>query len=131
LVKFLGAPFAQLEAYAAYVRQEAAFDTHQGVKGREFQRVMVVMDDEQSKGFMFKYEKLFGVDPESKTDLENRRQGKDTAIDRVRRLFYVTCSRSMNSLALVAYSSNPTQVRQYAINQGWFAPEEIEVLGGA
>lgn len=129
LTQFLSAPFMQIKSYAAYVRGEASFDTHQGVKGREFQRVMVVMDDEESKGFMFKYEKLFGVEPESKTDLDNRRQGKDTAIDRVRRLFYVTCSRSMGSLALVAYSANPAQVRQYAISQGWFAENEIEVLG--
>jgi DNA helicase-2/ATP-dependent DNA helicase PcrA len=34
--KILLTPFAQIEPYAAYVTGQAAFDTHQGVKGLEF-----------------------------------------------------------------------------------------------
>ena len=38
----LEAPFDQIEKYDLYVRGVSQFDTHQGVKGLEFSRVMVV-----------------------------------------------------------------------------------------
>ncbi|HVZ16594.1 MAG TPA: UvrD-helicase domain-containing protein, partial [Terriglobales bacterium] len=104
--KALQAPFSQIEPYAAYVSGKASFGTHQGIKGLEFPRVLVVMDDETQRGFLFSYEKLFGAKPKSKTDLEHEQQGTDSSLDRTRRLLYVTCSRAEKSLALVAYTSD-------------------------
>jgi DNA helicase-2/ATP-dependent DNA helicase PcrA len=103
--KFLGTPFKQICAYKNYVKAVADFDTHQGVKGLEFDRVLVVLDDEEAGGFLFSYEKLLGAKERSKTDIENERLGKETGIDRTRRLFYVTCSRAESALAVVAYSA--------------------------
>jgi DNA helicase-2/ATP-dependent DNA helicase PcrA len=125
--RFLQAPFAEIEPYDNYVSGKAAFETHQGVKGLEFERVMVVMDDAESRGFMFKYEKLFGAQEKSKTDLENEREGKESGIDRARRLFYVTCSRTEKSLALVAYSAHPEKVRQFVLHEGWFDENEVQI----
>ena len=104
------------------------FDTHQGVKGLEFPRVLVVMDDEEARGFLFSYDKLFGVKGKTKADVENESNGKDSGIDRTRRLFYVTCSRAENSLAIVAYSSHPDKVRDHVICEGWFENGEVEIL---
>ena len=123
---FLLTPFDQIEQYANYVADKAGFSTHQGVKGLEFPRVMVIIDDTEARGFSFNYEKLFGVKEKTKTDLENEQEGKDTGIDRTRRLFYVTCSRAKDSLAIVAYSENPQKVRDYVLRQGWFEKDEIE-----
>jgi len=128
LDRFLETHFSQIGPYAEYVSHVAQFDTHQGVKGLEFPRVMVIMDDAEARGFLFKYDKLFGVEEKSARDLENEAAGKDTSIDRSRRLFYVTCSRAEESLALVAYSSEPNKVRDRVVQAGWFAPEEIELL---
>ncbi len=128
LTGFLASPFAQIGPYAEYVSRAAPFDTHQNVKGREFPRVMVVMDDDQARGFMFSYDKLFGAKEKSKTDIEHEHAKKETGIDRTRRLLYVTCSRSESSLALVAYSTNPQAVRARAIAEGWLDENEIEML---
>jgi len=125
--KFLQVPFWQIEPYKQYVSGQAPFMTHQGVKGLEFQRVMVIMDDDEARGFMFKYEKLFGAKDKSNTDLENERAGKDSAIDRTRRLFYVICSRAKESLAIVAYSSQPESVRDYVLREGWFEENEVQM----
>jgi DNA helicase-2/ATP-dependent DNA helicase PcrA len=127
--EFLRTPFSEIEPYIEYVEGNAPFDTHQGIKGREFPRVLVVIDDQDARGFMFSYEKLFGAKEKSRTDIDNERQGKDTAIDRTRRLFYVTCSRAMNGLAIVAYTSNLAAVRRNIVQQGWFSEAEIEALG--
>lgn len=125
----LEAPFDQIEKYVRYVRGVSQFDTHQGVKGREFPRVMVIVSDEEARGFMFAYDKLFGLKEKSKTDLENEAAGKETSIDRTRRLFYVTCSRAEESLAVVYYAADPVLARDAIIRKGWFERDEIE-LGG-
>jgi DNA helicase-2/ATP-dependent DNA helicase PcrA len=123
----LEAPFDQIEKYDRYVRGASQFDTHQGVKGLEFPRVMVIVSDEEARGFMFAYDKLFGAKEKSKTDLENEAVGKETTIDRTRRLFYVTCSRAEESLAIVYYAADPTLARDAMIRQRWFEPDEIEL----
>jgi DNA helicase-2/ATP-dependent DNA helicase PcrA len=123
----LTAPFSQLEKYVSYVSGTLGFATHQGVKGLEFDRVLAILDDEQAKGFLFSYEKLFGAEPKSKTDLSNEETGKDSAISRTRRLFYVICSRAQKSLAVVAYTKEPEALRDKAI-ESWFKEDEIVML---
>lgn len=112
---FLEVPFRQIRAYARYVGRKARFDTHHGVKGLEFPRVMVIMDDREARGFQFKYDKLFGGGAE------------DATVASTRRLFYVTCSRAERSLALVAYADQPDRVKAHLIANGWFRASEIHV----
>lgn len=128
LQNFLMVPFEEIGPYADYVSGLASSATHQGVKGLEFPRVMVVIDDQEARGFLFSYEKLFGAKAKSDTDAKNEAEGKETTVDRTRRLFYVTCSRAEQSLAVAAYSANPAAVRETVIRQGWFAEEEVEML---
>lgn len=114
--------------YDNYVNHKSRFDTHQGVKGLEFERVMVIIDDSEARGFMFSYDKLFGVKDLTETDLRNRAEGKETSIERTQRLFYVTCTRAKNSLAVVMYTNYPERVEAEAIRKGWFTEEEIEIM---
>lgn len=124
----LAVPFDEMERYAKYVSDQTRFATHQGVKGLEFPRVMLVLDDSEARGFLFSYEKLFGAKEKTKTDLENEISGKDTTILRTARLFYVACTRAMDSLAVVAYSKNPELVKSTALSNDWFLAEEIEMI---
>lgn len=124
----LEAPFAEIEKYDRYVRGLSQFDTHQGVKGLEFPRVMVVISDDEARGFLFNYGKLMGTKGKTDTDLKNETEGKDTSIARTRRLFYVTCSRAEESLAVVYYSDDTNAARDAIMKRGWFAEDEIEVL---
>ena len=96
--------------------------------GKKPVQVRIVIDDEEARGFLFSYEKLFGAKGKSDTDAKNEAEGKETAIDRTRRLFYVTCSRAEQSLAVAAYSANPAAVRETVIRQGWFSEDEVEML---
>jgi DNA helicase-2/ATP-dependent DNA helicase PcrA len=128
LDKFMLTSFEQIKPYSDYITGKASFDTHQGVKGLEFPRVMVILDDSSARSFLFSYEKLFGVKDKTPTDLKNEEEGKETGIDRTRRLFYVTCSRAEESLAIVAYTSNPDSVKKHAVDQDWFLDDEIEIV---
>ncbi|MDD4590347.1 MAG: UvrD-helicase domain-containing protein [Parabacteroides sp.] len=128
LRKAFSVPFDELEKYSAYVTDNTQFATHQGVKGLEFPRVMVIMDDTEAKGFLFSYEKLFGAKSKTDTDIKNEREGKDTGIMRTTRLFYVACTRAEKSLAVVAYTNDKNAVKDTAISNDWFTDEEIELL---
>ena len=128
LRKALSVPFSELEKYSAYVAENTQFATHQGVKGLEFPRVMVIIDDIEAKGFLFSYEKLFGAKSKTTTDIKNEREGKDTGITRTARLFYVACTRAEKSLAVIAYTENKDEVKRTAILNGWFSDSEIEFL---
>lgn len=121
-------PFSQVAKYDLYLSEHSKFGTHQGVKGLEYPRVMVIIDDEEAKGFMFSYDKLFGVKELSDGDQKNIADGKETGIDRTRRLFYVACSRARESLGIVAYAEDPELLQKNALSNKWFIHTEIEIL---
>lgn len=124
----LDVPFTDLINYGTYINGASPFATHHGVKGLEFPRVMVVISDFEARGFMFSYEKLLGVKPLTKADTDNQVAGKDTSLDRTRRLMYVTCSRAMQSLAIVAYTKDPGTVHAFAVDNEWFGADEIVLI---
>lgn len=127
-VEVMDLPINMVRSYDDYVNHRSQFDTHQGVKGLEFDRVMVIIDDSEIKGFLFSYDKLFGVKDLSNVDLKNKENGKETSIERTQRLFYVTCTRAKNSLAVVMYTNNPERVKTETIRKGWFEENEIIVM---
>ena len=127
-VEVMDLPINMVRSYDDYVNHRSQFDTHQGVKGLEFDRVMVIIDDSEIKGFLFSYDKLFGVKDLSNVDLKNKENGKENSIERTQRLFYVTCTRAKNSLAVVMYTNNPERVKTETIRKGWFEENEIIVM---
>lgn len=126
LEKAMNAPFSQVLKYADYINDLAWFSTHQGVKGLEYKRVVVVIDDAEAEGFTtFSYDKLFGMKEKSDTDLRNERTGKETTIDRTRRLFYVTCSRAEDGLAIIYYTNDIQKAERNIKSSGLFQNQEI------
>ena len=123
--KALSVPFSQLQAYVKYISDRSPFGTHQGIKGLQFPRVMVILDDNEARGFMFSYEKLLGAKALTNTDEKNRLEGKDTSVDRTRRLFYVTCSRAQRSLAVIVYTKEADRVASHMSSVGWFEDQEV------
>ena len=127
-VEAMQMPLVQIKMYDDYVNDRTSYATHQGVKGLEFPRVMVLIDDNEAKGYTFSYDKLFEVVPLSPTDIKNRELGKENTIDRTSRLFYVTCTRAKESLAIVMYTSDPGKAKETAINNDWFTEKEIQMI---
>lgn len=128
LRKALSVPFDELERYFSYVTDNTRFATHQGVKGLEFPRVLVIMDDTEARGFLFSYEKLFGAKAKTDTDVKNEQENKDTSIMRTARLFYVACTRAQKSLAVIAYTENIDAIKCTAMANKWFTEDEIHII---
>jgi len=83
---------SQVIAYYSYYNDYSPYSTQHGIKGAEFENVLVVMDNGRWNNYNFKY--FF------------EETGKDTVIERTSRIFYVCCSRAMNNL--VVYYPNPS-----------------------
>lgn len=126
--KALDLPLYEFKAYDDYVSDRTMYATHQGVKGLEFPRVLVLIDEKDAKGNLFSYERLFEVKPLSDTDIKNRKEGKETSVERTMRLLYVTCTRAQHSLALLMYTSNLEKAKETAVAKSWFKDEEITIL---
>ncbi|MBF0555907.1 MAG: ATP-dependent helicase [Nitrospirae bacterium] len=126
---FLLTPFEQIKPYAVYISGQSQFGTHHGVKGLEFPRVMIIIDDNEARGkSLFSYDKILGSKDKTATDMQNEKEGKDTSIKRTLRLFYVTCSRTEKSLAIIVYSDSPEKIRNRVLSKGWFKESEVEIL---
>lgn len=100
---FLACQVGELWAYRRYFTEESPFATHHGVKGAQFERVLVVVDDEEAAFHQYSYGKYFGYVPLSDKDQARIDAGEETVLDRTRRLFYVCCSRAVKDLAVVLF----------------------------
>ncbi len=87
---------------------------------------------EKVKGTIFNYppsyDKLMGAKALTPTDIKNIESGKETSVDRTRRLFYVACSRAEESLAIVVYTDSPNVIKNEMIKRSWFKANEITVI---
>ncbi len=122
---FLACPASQLLSYHNYISERSPFSTQQGIKGAEFERVLVVLDDAESSHFQFSYEKYLGLKELSDNDLRNLNVGEETILDRTRRLFYVCCTRALKDLAVVLFTDNPEQAKAHIRELNLFERDDI------
>lgn len=84
-------PFTQVTSFERYLNDETPFSTNHGVKGEEYENVLVVLDD--TLWTMYKFEAVLAGDT-SKSQFE-----------RTLNLLYVSCSRAKRNLVVLAASS--------------------------
>jgi DNA helicase II / ATP-dependent DNA helicase PcrA len=125
MAAFLACPANQLLAYHDYISERSPFWTQQGIKGAEFNRVLVVLDDAEGTHNQFSYEKYLGLKAPSDTDINNLKEGKETVVDRTRRLFYVSCTRALKDLAVVLFTADPEQAKTHIRQLNLFEDEAI------
>lgn len=127
--QFLDSRASQIWGYQKYIEDNSPFSTQQGIKGAEFERVLVVLDDDAGSAHkQFSYDKLVGLKTPSDTDNKNVREGKDNVFDRTRRLLYVCCSRALSDLAVVFYTSDVNSAVEAFSAAEWFPRENIRRL---
>lgn len=124
---FLACTASQFWGYYKYLNDESPFSTQQGIKGAEFERVLVVLDDDEGTHTQFSYDKYFGIRPLSDRDKANLREGKETAVERTRRLFYVCCTRALKDLVVVLFTSDVATAHRQILQLGQFPAEAIHL----
>jgi len=127
-LRFMQCEASELWGYRKYIEKMSPFSTQQGIKGAEFDKILVVVDDQEGRTNTFSYGKYFGVIEPSDTDRANLAAGKDSTIDRTRRLFYVCCSRARSDLVVVIFAEDTIQMRKAVLEKALFEPELIHVF---
>lgn len=122
---FLACPASQLFPYQTYISARSPFATQQGIKGAEFDRVLVVLDDAESTHFQFSYEKYLGLKEPADSDQKHIEAGEETTMDRTRRLFYVSCTRALKDLAVVLFTADPEKAEAHVRQLGLFEDDSI------
>lgn len=125
---FMRCEVSQFLGYQAYLNDESPFSTQQGIKGAEFARVLVVLDDDEGTHVQFSYDKYFGIKRMSARDEQNVLEGKETAIERTRRLFYVCCTRARTDLAVVLFSNDIALAERQVRATGIFPDNAVYTL---
>jgi DNA helicase-2/ATP-dependent DNA helicase PcrA len=125
---FLDCAASELWGYRQYIEDQSPFATQQGIKGAEFERVLVILDDEEGDYNLFSYGKYFDITPLSDTDSKHLQDGTDSVLGRTRRLFYVCCSRAVNDLAVVLFVPDVAAAKEAIEAREIFPAAEIYEL---
>lgn len=107
-------PYAELISLAQFINDHTPFSTKHGVKGAEFENVLVVL----GRGWnQYNWNQFLEWFPDRyPTDKEDR-------YNRNRNLFYVVCSRPKKNLALLF--TQKLSVGALATLEGWFGAENV------
>ena len=127
---FLACPASQFWGYYKYVNDDSPFSTQQGIKGAEFERILVVLDDDEGTHVQFSYDKYLGIKPLSDRDEANRREGKETVVERTMRLFYVCCTRALKDLIVVFFTADVAAAQRQITALDLFPADAIHLEDG-
>ncbi|MEV1026676.1 UvrD-helicase domain-containing protein [Streptomyces sp. NPDC050264] len=122
---FVACDVGELDPYFKYIQQQSPYSTQHGTKGSEFSKVIVVLDDEEGAYSLYSYEKLFGIRELSDTDRRNLANGKDSVLERTRRLLYVCVSRAVGSLAIVIFAADVAAAKEAVEESNIVSPEKM------
>lgn len=100
--------YSEFQNLFEYIEGYTPFSTQHRTKGREYNCVLVLLDNGNWNSYNFDY--FFSG------------QGKDTVIDRTGKIIYVCCTRARENLALF-YFSPSTEVLKVAMD--WFGKDNV------
>jgi DNA helicase-2/ATP-dependent DNA helicase PcrA len=116
---------AELPPYALYVAEGSPFATQHGVKGAQFDRVLVVMDEEESDYNLYDYERVLSEKQANADDRKAFETGEDNTWSRTLRLLYVCCTRAKHRLALAFFVANPPATAAHIVASGVFPKSSV------
>jgi DNA helicase-2/ATP-dependent DNA helicase PcrA len=114
-----GISYLEVIALAKFLNEQTPFSTKHGVKGAEFENVLVVVGRGWNQYNFGQFLEWAGPDgcPADKRD----------AYERNRNLFYVTCSRAKRRLAVLF--TQELSSKALATIVGWFGADNIRSIG--
>lgn len=113
----------ELAAYRKFILDLTPYSTQHGVKGDEFEKVLVVFDDTEANWSNYSYRRLLTPTTEGKEPTEGQKK-------KSLNLAYVCFSRAMQDLRIILFTENPTNAKQELIDKGWFKDEQITIQVG-
>jgi DNA helicase-2/ATP-dependent DNA helicase PcrA len=109
-----------VSCYAGYMANNSAFSTQHGVKGEEYDKVLVVYDDIEAAWNQYSFNKV----------LTPLTAGEPTERQRsvTQKLAYVSFSRAKEDLRVLMFTADPATARTELINSRLLRPDQISVV---
>ena len=118
MLKFFGCAAQELQPYERYVSEGSPYATQHGVKGAQFDRVIVVMDEEESDYRTYNYERVFASADARAADRARAQDGDENTWSRTLRLLYVCCTRARRGLVLTFFVADPAAILENVVASG-------------
>ncbi len=112
---------AEVENYCNFFDENTPYSTQHGVKGEEYEDVIVVFDDAEAAWNNYSFAKMLTPQVAG--------QPGDNQKERSRKLAYVCFSRAVRNLRVLLFTPNPESAAGELISQGLFQKSEISILG--
>lgn len=104
-------PFVEVSNAYSYIERNTLYSTKHGVKGREYDNVLVIVDDKAWRNF-------------NDNEVFSKKNRDLSRYNRSRNLLYVCCSRSKNNLVLFAITEMSSEAKNTIIE--WFGKENVK-----
>lgn len=111
----------EVENYCNFLDKNTPYSTQHGVKGEEYDDVVVVFDDTEASWHNYSFAKL--LTPEAAGEPGEGQK------ERSRKLAYVCFSRAVRDLRVLLFTANPQSAARELISRKLFQEEEISILG--
>lgn len=134
MLKFFRCAAQELRQYERYVSEGSPYATQHGVKGAQFDRVVVVMDEEESDYRTYNYERVFASADARAAYRARAQDGDENTWSRTLRLLYVCCTRAKRGLVLTFFVTDPATTVENVVASGIlprsavFTQEELAAL---
>lgn len=110
----------ELGAYRKFILDLTPYSTQHGVKGDEFEKVLVVFDDTEANWQNYSFSKLLTPTTEGKEPTEGQKQ-------KSLNLAYVCFSRAIQDLRILLFTQNPKSAKQELIDKNLFRDEQVTI----
>ncbi len=102
-------PFKVFQDLFEFLEGRTPFTTQHKTKGTEFDNVFIILDNGGWTNYNFEY-------------FFTERAGKESIIERTRKLFYVCCTRAKERLAVYYHNPNDAVIEKA---KEWFGEQNI------
>lgn len=113
-------PPGPVARYAGYVANNTAYSTQHGVKGEEYEKVMVVYDDVEAAWNQYSFSKV--LTPLTAGEPTERQHSV------TQKLAYVAFSRAKEDLRVLMFTADPEGARAELINRKLLLPDQICIV---
>lgn len=110
----------ELGAYRKFILDLTPYSTQHGVKGDEFEKVLVVFDDTEANWNNYSFTKLLTPTTVGKEPTEGQKQ-------KSLNLAYVCFSRAIQDLRIILFTENPNGAKAELIAKNLFRDEQITI----
>lgn len=113
-------PSTSVAHYAGYIDNNTAYSTQHGVKGEEYEKVLVVYDDVEAAWNQYSFTKV--LTPLTAGEPTERQHSQ------TQKLAYVSFSRAKEDLRVLLFTTDPARARAELVDNGLLKADQIQVV---